>query len=66
MEITPEITDQLTEALIAALPESAEDDYQAWLNNPSEEGFQNLLTKYNIDAAKIARATVLKEEEDEL
>lgn len=65
MEITPEITDQLTEALIAALPESAEDDYQAWLNNPSEEGFQNLLTKYNIDAAKIARATVLKEEEHE-
>ena len=65
MKITPEITDQLTEALIAALPESAEDDYQAWLNNPSEEGFQNLLTKYNIDAAKIARATVLKEEEHE-
>ena len=65
MEITPEITDQLTEALIAALPESAEDDYQAWLENPSEEGFQDLLAKYYIDAAKIARATVLKEKENE-
>ncbi|MBQ1540128.1 hypothetical protein IIZ72_01010 [Candidatus Saccharibacteria bacterium] len=65
MEITPEITDQLTEALIAALPESAEDDYQAWLKNPSEEGFLDLLAKYNIDAAKIARATVLKEKENE-
>ena len=65
MEITPEITDQLTEALIAALPESAEDDYQAWLENPSEEGFQDLLAKYNIDAAKIARVTVLKEKENE-
>lgn len=65
MEITPELTDQLTEALIAALPESAEADYQAWLNNPSEEGFLDLLAKYNIDAAKIARATVLKEKENE-
>ena len=65
MDITPEIADKLTEALIAALPEEAEDDYQAWLNNPSEEGFMALLSKYNIDADRIARATVLKEKENE-
>ncbi len=65
MQITPELTDKLTEKLIAALPESAEEDYQAWLDNPTEEGFQELLNKYNIDANKIARATVLEEEDHE-
>lgn len=65
MQITPELTTQLTEALIAALPEAAEADYQAWLSNPTDEGFEALLTKYNIDAAKIARATILKEENHE-
>ena len=65
MQITPELTDKLTEKLIAALPESAEEDYQAWLENPSEEGFQELLNKYNIDANKIARTTVLEEEDHE-
>lgn len=65
MKITPDLTDQLTEALIAALPESAETDYQAWLNNPNEEGFLGLLAKYNIDVAKITRDTVLKEKENE-
>lgn len=63
MEITPEITDKLTDRLIAALPVEAEADYQAWLESPSEEGFLALLTKYNIDAAKIARRTVLEEED---
>ena len=65
MQITPELTDKLTEKLIAALPEAAEEDYQAWLDNPTEEGFLALLTKYNIDANKIARATVLEEEDHE-
>ena len=65
MEITPELTDKLTDALIAALPEEAEADYQAWLENPSEEGFLALLAKYNIDANKIARTTVLKEKDHE-
>ena len=65
MQITPELTDKLTEKLIAALPESAEEDYQAWLANPSEEGFLELLNKYNIDANQIARATVLEGEENE-
>ena len=65
MEITPELTDKLTDALITALPEEAEADYEAWLAAPSEEGFQALLTKYNIDANKIARETVLKEEDHE-
>ena len=65
MKITPDLTDRLTEALIAALPESAETDYQAWLNNPNEEGFLGLLAKYNIDVAKITRDTVLKEKENE-
>ena len=63
MQITPELTDKLTERLIATLPEAAEEDYQAWLENPSEEGFQALLEKYNIDANKIARAIVLEEKE---
>ena len=63
MQITPELTDKLTEKLIAALPESAEEDYQAWLDNPTEEGFQELLNKYNIDANKTARATVLEEKD---
>ena len=62
MEITSEITDKLTANLIAALPEEAEADYQAWLESPSEEGFLTLLTKYNLDAAKIAREVVLEEE----
>ena len=65
MKITPDLTDRLTEALIAALPESAETDYQAWLNNPNEEGFLGLLAKYNIDVAKTSRDTVLKEKENE-
>ena len=62
MKITPDLTDRLTEALIAALPET---DYQAWLNNPNEEGFLGLLAKYNIDVAKITRDTVLMEKENE-
>ena len=65
MQITPELTDKLTEKLIAALPKSAEEDYQAWLENPSEEGFQALLEKYNIDANRIARGIVLEEKEHE-
>ena len=65
MQITPELTDKLVEKLIAALPEAAEEDYQAWLENPSEEGFQELLKKYNVDANKIARATVLEEKNHE-
>ena len=65
MQITPELTDKLVEKLIAALPEAAEEDYQAWLENPSEEGFQELLKKYNVDANKIARATVLEEKDYE-
>ena len=65
MQITPELTDQLLDSLIAALPEAAEADYQAWLSNPTDEGFEALLAKYNIDAAKIARATILKEENHE-
>ena len=65
MQITPELTDKLTEKLIAALPEAAEEDYQAWLENPSEESFLELLNKYNIDADKIARATVLEEKDHE-
>ena len=65
MQITPELTDKLVEKLIAALPEAAEEDYQAWLEDPSEEGFQELLKKYNIDANKIARATVLEEKDHE-
>jgi hypothetical protein len=65
MQITPELTDKLVEKLIAALPEAAEEDYQAWLEDPSEEGFQELFKKYNIDANKIARATVLEEKDHE-
>lgn len=65
MENNPEITNQLTSSLIAALPEEAEADYQAWLESPTEEGFLSLLAKYNIDAAKIARETVLEEEDHE-
>lgn len=65
MEITPEITNQLTDRLIAALPAEAEADYQAWLASPTEEGFLALLAKYHIDAAKIARKTVLEEKNHE-
>lgn len=65
MQITPELNDQLIDSLLAALPEAAEADYQAWLSNPTEEGFEALLAKYNIDATKIARATILKEDSHE-
>ncbi|MBR2543067.1 hypothetical protein IKF03_00465 [Candidatus Saccharibacteria bacterium] len=65
MEATEEMTQEVIKELVSALPETAEADFQAWLENPSEEGLNELLTKYNVDAKKIARAKVIKEKENE-
>ncbi len=60
MEPSNETTDKIIKKLLGALPEEAEDDFQAWLEEPSEEGLNALLYKYNIDANKIARETILE------
>ncbi len=64
MEAPEEITKKITKELLGALPEEAEDDFQRWLADPSDEGLTELLEKYNIDAEKIAREMVLKEENE--
>lgn len=61
MEPSEEITEKIISKLLGALPEEAEDDFQAWLKEPSEEGLDALLDKYNIDADKLAREAVLEE-----
>ena len=61
MEPSDETTKKIIKKLLGALPEEAEDDFQAWLEEPSEEGLNALLYKYNIDANKIAREAVLEE-----
>ena len=61
MEPSKELTEELIRKLLGALPDEAEDDFQAWLEKPSEEGLDALLDKYNIDANKLAREAVLEE-----
>lgn len=61
MEPSEEMTEKITKKLLGALPEEAEDDFQAWLNEPSDEGLDALLEKYNVDADKLAREVVLEE-----
>lgn len=61
MEPSKELTEEIIKKLLGALPEEAETDFQAWLKEPSEEGLNALLDKYNIDADKLAREAVLEE-----
>lgn len=61
MEPSEEMTEKITKKLLGALPDEAEEDFQAWLEEPSEEGLNALLDKYNIDANKLAREAVLEE-----
>ncbi len=61
MEPYKELTERIIEKLLGALPEEAETDFQTWLKDPSEEGLNTLLDKYNIDADKLAREAVLEE-----
>ena len=65
MEATEEMTQEVVKEVISAVPKAAEADFQAWLENPSEEELKELLIKYNVDAEKIARAKVIKEQENE-
>ena len=60
MEPSKELTEEIIKKLLGALPEEAETDFQAWLKEPSEEGLNALLDKYNIDANKLAREAVLE------
>lgn len=60
MEPSKELTEKIIKKLLGALPEEAEGDFQAWLKEPSEEGLDALLDKYNIDADKLAREAVLE------
>lgn len=64
MEASTTTIQEITKDLINALPIEAEDDYQAWLADPSEDGLVELLEKYHIDADKIARSRVLEENEN--
>ena len=52
---------QIATDLISSLPVEAEEDYQTWLANPSEDGLIDLLKKYHIDSEKIARVRVLED-----
>lgn len=61
MELSEEMTEKITKKLLGALPDEAEADFQAWLEEPSDEGLDTLLEKYNIDANKLAREVVLEE-----
>ena len=61
MEPSKELTEEIIKKLLGALPDEAEDDFQAWLEEPSDEGLDTLLGKYNIDANKLAREAVLEE-----
>ena len=61
MELSEEMVEKITKKLLGALPDEAEDDFQAWLKDPSDEGLDALLDKYNIDANKLAREVVLEE-----
>ena len=61
MEPSEEMTEKLTKKLLGALPDEAEDDFQAWLEEPTDEGLNALLEKYHIDADKLAREVVLEE-----
>jgi hypothetical protein len=61
MEPSEEMTEKIIKKLLGALPDEAEDDFRAWLKEPSDEGLNALLDKYNIDANKIAREVVLEE-----
>ena len=63
MEPSKELTEKIIKKLLGALPEEAEADFQAWLKEPSEEGLNALLAKYNIDADKLAREAVLEEKD---
>ena len=59
--VTTEMTEKITKKLLGALPDEAEDDFQAWLEEPTNEGLNALLEKYHIDADKLAREVVLEE-----
>ena len=61
MEPSKELMEKITKKLLGALPEEAEADFQAWVEEPSEEGLNALLAKYNVDADKLAREAVLEE-----
>ena len=61
MELSEEMVEKITKKLLGALPDEAEEDFQAWLKDPSDEGLDALLDKYNIDANKLAREVVLEE-----
>ena len=61
MEPSEEMTEKIIKKLLGALPDEAEDDFQAWSKEPSDEGLNVLLDKYNIDADKLAREAVLEE-----
>lgn len=64
MEISEEMSQKTIEKLLGALPEEAEEDFQAWLEEPSDEGLNKLLDKYNVDADKLAREAVLEEKSE--
>ena len=61
MEPSEEMTEKIIKKLLGALPDEAEEDFQAWLKDPSDEGLDALLDKYSIDANKLAREVVLEE-----
>lgn len=63
MEPSMELTEKIIKKLLGALPEEAEVDFQAWVEEPSNEGLNALLDKYNIDANKLAREAVLEEKD---
>lgn len=61
MEPSEEMTEKIAKKLLGALPDEAEADFQAWLEDPSEEGLNALLDKYNIDADRLAREAILED-----
>ena len=63
MEPSEMMTEKIIKRLLGILPEEAEDDFQNWLSQPSNEGLDQLLSKYNIDADKIAREAILEGED---
>ncbi|MBR0431109.1 hypothetical protein IJJ05_02380 [Candidatus Saccharibacteria bacterium] len=63
MEPSEMMTEKIIKRLLGILPEEAEDDFQNWLSQPSDEGLDQLLSKYNIDADKIAREAILEGED---
>ena len=63
MEPSEMMTEKIIKRLLGILPEEAEDDFQNWLSQPSDKGLDRLLSKYNIDADKIAREAILEGED---